>query len=144
VRHVIKKILKEEEGLDWIKETNPTDEIVSFTEQKLGESPSGRRTLSNLSEKNRRLYQLFDTWHSAMTFLITDTDELSQFAENVNDDNWSADERLDALNMMEDYLNMGSMIEDTRRALTFFKPLLEQKNYTLTDILTTLTEHYNK
>lgn len=131
------------EDFDWIKNVNPTEEIVRFTEDRIGKTSSGRITLSS-GNKNRKLHQLFDTWHSALNFLQGDAHELAQFADNVNNETWSVEDRLESLNMMRDYINMGSMITDAKRALEFFRPLLGSKSYTLNDILTTLTEYYNK
>ncbi len=135
MRDVIRKILKEEE-LDWIKNANPEEEIIEFVEKRV------KKLYPYQNYSGRKLGELFYWMRSAMHLLITDTQEMSQYAENANDDTWDFSERLNSLYMIKDYSNMNRIINDCIKTLEFFRPLLEQKNYNLDDILNTLIKHY--
>jgi hypothetical protein len=136
VRNVIKKILKEGE-LDWIKETSPEQEIITFIEKNM--------RLGGKNVPNKAYYRFLDEIESALSFLQGDAYELAQFSDNVNDESWEVGERMDSLNMMEEYIyGMGPMIRSARKGLEFFKPLIEKSGYHLDDILKIAKEHYNK
>ena len=137
MRDVIKKILKEEEGLDWIKQSKGEDSILDFVTDRIRVPQF--RYMQNWD--NRKMYDKFDEIYSALHFLESDLEEGLKAARTLLDSTNYKD-LSSSLQTIEDYSMIGSMIESVRFGLIFFRPFIEETEYPLSDILTYLTNYY--
>ena len=137
MRHVIKKILKEE-GLEWIQQSKGEDSILDFVNDRM-RTPNFRHMLN---WDNRKLYNQFDEVHSALNFLESDLDTAAKAAKRLNEST-NYDEMVDNLGEVEDYATIGSMIESVRFGLYFFRPFIQETGYPMDKILEYLTNYYN-
>lgn len=138
MRNVIKKILKEEESLDWIKQSKGEDSILDFVNDRMRVPKFNYM----LNWDYKKLYNQFDEIRSAMTFLEGDLEMAHHAARELNKST-KYDDLVGSLGTIEDYAMVGNMVESIRFGLYFFQPFLEETEYPLYDILEYLTKHYN-
>jgi hypothetical protein len=119
----IKIIISEEiDHFEWLGgDVDYTYMIKEFLEK-----PTENKYFETLKNKPKRLLEAIDNWDFSVYTLEGDARELVSYGEIISDDTKSVDERLYEINNFENYAMMGSMIEDAREGLIFFKPLLDE------------------
>jgi len=136
VRHVIKRILREE--FEWISDSNPDDAIISFIYDRIKDP--NYQYMGKWNENG--FYHWLDEIGSAIHYLEYDAVEASKYGKKAADDSLSVDDRINNIDSAVDYCSIGMAAEDAKMGLIFFKPFLDEYKVPFNGVLEKAMEYF--
>lgn len=141
MKNLIKKILREEtelDGFDWIRSSDPEDTIIDFTESRMKEGKYHNQ-FKHLSNGEKATF--FENIEYSMFNLDVELrDALDSYDSFLKTDN--PEKMMSSLNNIEGMYLIDDMVNEIKKGIQFFKPLMEETNYPLEKMLDRAIKYY--